>query len=68
MRHKNNKRWGCVHHKNNKRWVRLAQCRRTRQSVAFAIGDRSEKTCALLWGRVPKSYQKAVLYTDFWEA
>ncbi len=28
----------------------------------------SQKTCALLWSRVPKSYKKTVLYTDFWEA
>ena len=60
--------WSFVHHKKNKRWVWLAQCRRTRQIVAYAIGDRSEKTCALLWERVPKSYKKALLYTDFWKA
>lgn len=60
--------WSFVHHKKNKRWVWLAQCRRTRQTVAYAIGDRSQKTCALLWKRVPEPYKKAVLYTDFWEA
>ncbi len=60
--------WSFVQRKKNKRWVWLAQCRRTRQIVAYAVGDRSEKTCALLWKRVPKSYKKAVLYTDFWDA
>ncbi len=60
--------WSFVQRKKNKRWVWLAQCRRTRQIVAYAIGDRSEKTCALLWKRVPKPYKEAVLYTDFWEA
>ena len=33
-----------------------------------AIGDRSRKTCALLWSRVPHSYKRALLYTDFWDA
>jgi insertion element IS1 protein InsB len=40
--------WLFVHHKKNRRWIWLAQCRRTRQIVAYAIGDRSRKTCALL--------------------
>ena len=60
--------WSFVQRKKNKRWVWLAQCRRTRQIVAYALGDRSEKTCALLWKRVPKPYKKALLYTDFWKA
>ena len=60
--------WSFVFRRKNKRWAWLAQCRRTRQIVAFAIGDRSETTCALLWTRVPKGYKKALLYSDFWEA
>ena len=60
--------WSFVFRRKDKRWVWLAQCRRTRQIVAYALGDRSEKTCVLLWKRVPKSYQKALLYSDFWEA
>ena len=60
--------WSFVLRRKNKRWVWLAQCRRTRQIVAFAVGDRSETTCALLWTRVPKGYKKALLYSDFWEA
>lgn len=36
--------------------------------MAYAIGDRSEKTCRLLWGRIPKRYKKCVCYTDFWSA
>ncbi len=45
--------WSFVHYRTNTRWVWLAQCRRTRQIVADAIGDRSEKTCRLLWERIP---------------
>lgn len=60
--------WSFVRQRRNKRWVWLAQCRRTRQIVAYAIGDRSETTCALLWSRIPKAYRKGILYTDFWSA
>ena len=38
------------------------------RSVAYAIGDRSETTCRLLWERVPAAYKRGVLYTDFWSA
>ena len=60
--------WSFVARRRNKRWVWLAQCRRTRQIVAFAIGDRSEQTCRLLWQRVPKRYKRCLLYSDFWDA
>ncbi len=60
--------WSFVRFRKNKRWVWLAQCRRTRQIVAYAIGDRSEVTCRLLWERVPATYKRGVLYTDFWSA
>lgn len=60
--------WSFVRFRKNKRWVWLAQCRRTRQIVAYAIGDRSEATCRLLWERVPASYKRGLLYTDFWSA
>lgn len=65
--------WSFVRFRKNKRWVWLAQCRRTRQIVAivaYAIGDRSETTCALLtcallWGRVPDAYKSGKVFTDF---
>ena len=60
--------WSFVRFRKNKRWVWLAQCRRTRQIVAYAIGDRSEATCRLLWERVPAAYKRGLLYTDFWSA
>lgn len=60
--------WSFVRFRKNKRWVWLAQCRRTRQIVAYAVGDRSEATCHLLWERVPASYKHGLLYTDFWSA
>ncbi len=41
--------WSFVYRRKDKKWVWLAQCRRTRQIVAFAVGDRSELTCRRLW-------------------
>lgn len=52
----------------NKRWVWLAVCRRTRQVMAYAIGNRGEATCRLLWQHIPQGYCEGVLYSDFWES
>ncbi len=60
--------WSFVRHKKNKRWIWLAVCRRTRQVVAYAIGDRSEATCRRLWSRVPPAYRHGLLYSDFWQS
>lgn len=43
-------------------------CRRTRQIIAFAIGDRSTKTCRKLWTRIPPSYRRCHSFSDFWHA
>lgn len=51
-----------------KRWLWTAQCRRTRQIVAYAIGDRSQDTGRELWRSVPTPYQTCICYTDHWEA
>ena len=60
--------WSFVGSKQQKRWVWIAICRRTREIIAFAIGDRSEKTCRTLWNNIPESYKKlAVFYSDFWD-
>ncbi len=47
-----------------KRWLWLAMCRRTRQIVAYAIGDRSETTAQKRWQAVPESYRACPVYTD----
>ncbi len=51
-----------------KRWLWTPQCRRTRQIVAYAIGDRSQDTCRLLWQAIPTAYQALPLFTDQWKA
>lgn len=60
--------WSFVSKKSNKRWIWLALCRRTRQIVAYVIGDRSEATCRKLWNRIPEAYRHCRTFSDFWEA
>ncbi len=47
-----------------KRWLWTAQCRRTRQIIAFVIGDRSETTAQKLWQAIPESYRGCPVFTD----
>lgn len=60
--------WSFVQKKACQAWVWVAQCRRTRQIVAYVIGDRSEQTCRQLWERIPTPYRCGHCYTDFWQA
>lgn len=60
--------WCFVLKKVNKRWLWTVMCRRTRQIVAFTIGDRSKKACRRLWGKIPIEYRGCTLYSDFWKA
>ncbi|BDI33497.1 IS1 transposase [Capsulimonas corticalis] len=60
--------WSFVLRRKSKRWVWLAMCRRTRQIVAYAIGDRGRKTCRILRERIPEAYKTSLMFTDFWDA
>ena len=60
--------WSFVGNKGQKRWLWFALNRRTRQVVAFVIGDRSAKTCRKLWQRIPDEYRCCHSYSDFWQA
>jgi len=60
--------WSFVLKKVNKRWLWTAMCRRTRQIIAFVIGDRSETICRRLWNKVPSEYRSCSSYSDFWKA
>ncbi len=60
--------WAFVYQKDNERWLWTALCRRTRQIVAFVIGDRSAETCQRLWQAIPPAYRRCRSYTDFWKA
>ena len=54
--------------KAHKRWLWVALCRRTRQVVAYVLGDRSEATCRRLFKRIPSGYRRCATYSDFWKA
>jgi len=43
-------------------------CRKTRQVVAYAVGDRSKRTCQRLWEAIPQGYRQGHCFTDFWAA
>jgi len=60
--------WSFVLEHWQKRWIWTAMCRRTRQIIAYAIGDRSQKTCQLLWERIPASYKGCQSFSDLWDA
>ena len=60
--------WSFVRFRKNKRWIWIVLCRRTRQIVAFVIGDRSAETCQKLWKRIPSAYRSCYSFSDFWEA
>src|SRR5260370_22461661 len=60
--------WSFVLKKANRSWIWIALCRKTRQVVAYAIGDRSKETCLRLWEAIPSSYRQGQCFTDFWAA
>jgi IS1 family transposase len=54
-----------VQKKANKQWIWLAMDAKTRQIIAFYVGDRSRKSFQKLWAMIPKAYrQHATFYTD----
>ena len=47
-------------------WIAL--CRKTRQVIAYAVGDRSKRTCQRLWESIPDTYRAGHCETSFWAA
>jgi len=60
--------WSFVAVKTAKYWLWTALCRRTRQIVAFVIGDHSAATCQRLWNKIPAAYRGYHTFSDFWDA
>jgi len=60
--------WSFVHDKSNKQWLWLAVLRRTRQVVAFHIGNRGYTAFEELYAKVPLEYKQCQSRSDFWEA
>lgn len=60
--------WSFVGNKKRVRWIWLAICLRTRQIIAYHIGDRSQESCEQFWMNIPRPYWRSFTYSDLWEA
>lgn len=60
--------WSFVGREASPCWLWVALCRRTRQVVAFVLGDRSEQSCRRLWQALPEAYRACQSFSDFWRA
>jgi insertion element IS1 protein InsB len=60
--------WSFVGSKAQERWLWLALCRRTRQVVAYWLGDRSENSAIHLWRLLPADYRACASFSDRWAA
>ncbi len=60
--------WSFVGKKANKQWVWIAMDAKTRQVMAFHVGDRSRESGELLWAKIPAVYrEQATFSTDLYE-
>jgi insertion element IS1 protein InsB len=54
-----------VQQKANKQWIWLAMATKSRQVIAFHVGDCSRTSARRLWAKIPHAYrQHATFYTD----
>ena len=60
--------WSFVGGKACQLWLWVALCRRTRQIVAWTLGDRSLQSAADLRASLPKGSRGRATRSDFWEA
>ena len=60
--------WSFVERKSQEVWLWLALCRRTRQVVAYTIGDRSHEGAKSLREHVPLDYRRRATRSDYWRA
>src|SRR6266446_75058 len=57
--------WSFVQKKANKQWMWIAMDAKTRQIIAFHVGDRSGESGKALWAKMPLVYrEQAKFYTD----
>ena len=60
--------WSFVGAKANPLWLWVALCRRTRQVVAWTLGDRSLQSACDLRADLPPGYRRCATRSDFWDA
>ena len=57
--------WSFVEKKVHKQWIWITMDAKTRQIIAFHVGDRSRESANALWANIPEVYQQhAMFYTD----
>jgi insertion element IS1 protein InsB len=57
--------WSFVQKKANKQWLWIAMDAKTRQIIAFHVGDRSRESGQELWANIPMAYrEQATFHTD----
>jgi insertion element IS1 protein InsB len=60
--------WSFVAKKANRPWLWMAMDAKTRQVMAFHVGDRSRERGEQLWAKIPEVYQqRATFYQDLYE-
>ena len=61
--------WSFVQKKAHKPWIWIAMDARTRQVIAFHVGDRSRESAKELWAKIPLGYrEQAPFHTDQYDA
>ncbi len=60
--------WSFVGRKANTLWLWVALCRRTRQVVAWTLGDRSQQSAYDLRADLPPGYRRCATRSDYWDA
>ena len=60
--------WSFVGGKANALWLWVALCRRTRQIVAWTLGDRSLQSACDLRADLPRGYRRCATRSDYWDA
>jgi insertion element IS1 protein InsB len=61
--------WSFVQQKANKQWIWIAMDAKTRQVIAFHVGDRRRDSAKELWAKIPLGYrEQATFHTDQYEA
>jgi insertion element IS1 protein InsB len=57
--------WSFVQKKANKQWIWIAMDAKTRQIIAFHVGDRRGESGKALWANIPMMYrEQATFHTD----
>ena len=60
--------WSFVQSKAQTLWLWVALCRRTRQIIAYTLGDRSQQSAADLRASLSPDYRGRATRSDLWEA